>query len=96
MTGRRVGAILDPTLRGRKMAPHLIHVRPNRTGIWFVQSDDVDVPISEHITETEAERVALDRAATLDDTSVVIHDRYERVRIVAPGACSAPARRRRP
>jgi hypothetical protein len=77
------------------MSHHVIHVRPNRTGIWVVQPDDVDAPISEHITETEAERVALDRAATLDDTTVVIHDRYERVRIVGPGAYSAPAWRRR-
>jgi hypothetical protein len=78
------------------MSPHLIHVRPNRTGIWVVHPDDVDVPISEHVTETDAERVALDQAAILDDAAVVIHDRYERVRIVQPGGRSAPAQRRRP
>ena len=66
------------------MSPHLIHVRPNRTGIWFVQPDDGEAPISEHVTENEAERVALDRAAASDDTSVAIHDRYTRVRIVLP------------
>jgi hypothetical protein len=67
------------------MSPHLIHVRPNRTGIGFVEPDDGDAPISEHVTENEAERVALDRAAALDDTSVLVHDRYARVRIVEPG-----------
>ena len=72
-------------MRGGQLSPHLIHVRPNRTGIWFVEPDDGEAPISEHVTENEAERVALDRAAALDDTSVLVHDRYARVRIVEPG-----------
>jgi hypothetical protein len=55
-------------------------------GIWVVQPDDLDSPLSEHTNETEAERAAIARAATFDDAEVVIHDRYARVRIVHPGA----------
>lgn len=95
MTKSHCGGILDSTRTGPKMAPHLIHVRPNRTGIWVVQPDDREAPISEHGTENEAERVALKRAAALDDTSVIVHDRYARVRIVQPGARNAPGGRRR-
>jgi len=40
---------------------------------------------SSHPTETEAERTALRRASALDECSVVIHDRYSRVRIVRAG-----------
>ena len=54
-------------------------------GIWVVQPDDLDTTLSEHTNETEAERAAIARAAALDDATVVVHDRYTRVRIVHPG-----------
>jgi hypothetical protein len=61
---------------------HVIHVRSSATGLWSVEPEDREVPRSQHLTETEAERTALRRADTLDECSVVIHDRYSRVRIV--------------
>ena len=61
---------------------HVIHVRSSPTGLWSVEPEDGDVPRSEHSTETDAERTALRRAGTLEECSVVIHDRYARVRIV--------------
>jgi len=61
---------------------HVIHVRASRTGLWSVEPEDRAVPRSEHSTETEAERTALSRARALDECSVVIHDRYARVRVV--------------
>ena len=61
---------------------HVIHVRSSPTGLWSVEPEDRAVPRSEHTTETEAERTALRRAGSLDECSVVIHDRYSRVRIV--------------
>jgi hypothetical protein len=64
---------------------HVIHVRCSPRGLWSVEPEDRDVPRSEHPTETEAERTALRRADALDDCSVVIHDRYSRVRIVRAG-----------
>jgi hypothetical protein len=64
---------------------HVIHVRASRTGVWSVEPEDREVPRSEHSTETEAERTALRRARALDECSVVIHDRYARVRIVRVG-----------
>ena len=61
---------------------HVIHVRSSPTGLWSVEPEDREVPRSEHSTETDAECTALRRAETLDECSVVIHDRYSRVRIV--------------
>ena len=61
---------------------HVIHVRSSPTGLWSVEPEDREVPRSEHSTETEAERTALRGADTLDECSVVIHDRYSRVRVV--------------
>lgn len=59
-----------------------IHVRASPTGLWSVEPDDGAIPRSQHATETEAERTALHRARSLEDCSVVIHDRYARVRVV--------------
>jgi len=75
------------------MSTYLIHVKSSSTGIWTVQPEDREVPLSEHTTETEAENAAIERASAFDDASVVIHDRYARVRVVRPGG--AGMRRRR-
>ena len=64
---------------------HEIHVRSNPTGLWSVEPEDAALPRSEHPTETEAERAAIRRARALEECSVVIHDRYSRVRIVRVG-----------
>ncbi len=61
---------------------HVIHVRSSPTGLWSVEPEDREVPRSEHPNETEAERTALRRADSFDECSVVIHDRYTRVRVV--------------
>ena len=61
------------------MSGRLIHVRCNRTGDWVVQPEDT-ARVSEHVSVTAAERAAIELAAGRDDTSVVIHDRYGRVR----------------
>ena len=63
----------------------VIHVRSSPTGLWMVEPEDRAVPRSEHTTETDAERSAMRRAAALEECSVVIHDRYARVRIVRVG-----------
>jgi hypothetical protein len=65
-------------------------------GIWVVDPDDLDTPLSKHTNETEAERAAIEQAAALEDAAVVIHDRYARVRTLNhPGADANVARRRR-
>ena len=64
---------------------HEIHVRSSPTGLWSVEPQDRDFPRSEHTTETDAERTAIRRAAALEECSIVIHDRYARVRIVRVG-----------
>ena len=66
---------------GAAMFSHLIHVRPSNLGLWAVQPDDLDTPLSEHTNETEAKRAAIEQAAAFDDATVIIHDRYARVRI---------------
>jgi uncharacterized protein DUF2188 len=68
------------------MSAHLIHVRCNGTGIWSVHPDDMEAPSSQHTTETDAERAAVERAAAIDDASVLIHDRYASVHVVGPAA----------
>jgi hypothetical protein len=67
------------------MTAHLIHVRPKDTGIWIVHPDDLDAPLSEHATETDAERAAIARAA-VEDCPVLVQDRYMRVHVVHPPA----------
>jgi hypothetical protein len=74
-------ALATGTLRGG-MSGHLIHVRYSATGTWVVQPDDLE-PISEHWSETAAERAAIAHAAGRDDCDVVVHDRYARVRFVS-------------
>jgi Uncharacterized protein conserved in bacteria (DUF2188) len=75
------------------MTATVIHVRSSDTGIWSVQPEDRDTPLSQHLTETEAERAALARAAALEDASVMIHDRYSRVRVLQFGAPGPTVRR---
>ena len=70
------------------MSTYLIHVKSSNTGVWIVQPEDRDLPVSKHVTETDAERAAIERASALEDCSVVIHDRYARVRVVRPAAGS--------
>ena len=76
-------ALTIPATGANRVGPvHVIHVRSSRTGLWSVEPEDREIPRSEHTTETEAERTALRRAHAVDECSVVIHDRYSRVRIV--------------
>ena len=58
-------------------------------GKWVVETDDRDAPLSEHTTETDAERAAVAEAA-VEDCDVLVHDRYARVHFVR-----LPGRRRR-
>lgn len=64
------------------MTAALIHVRYSDNGRWVVELDDRTDPISEHWSETAAERAAIAHAACRDDCDVVVHDRYARVRFV--------------
>jgi hypothetical protein len=74
-------ALASGRLPGWHMSGHLIHVRYCSTGKWVVQPDDLD-PISEHWSETAAERAAVAHAAGIGDCDVVVHDRYARVRFL--------------
>jgi uncharacterized protein DUF2188 len=77
------GTLEETTASGvGAMSAHLIHVRCNDVGVWSVQADDLDAPLSQHTTETDAERAAVERAAAFNDASVLIHDRYSRVHFV--------------
>ena len=73
---------IGPTGDTLLVSVHVIHVRSSPTGLWSVEPEDREVPRSEHSTETDAERSALRSAERLDECSVVIHDRYSRVRVV--------------
>lgn len=64
------------------MAPEVsspaLHVIPHPRGTWTL-ADDAGTVVSDHPTATDAERAATARAAETGET-VVIHDRYHRVR----------------
>jgi hypothetical protein len=68
------------------MSHTTIHVEPDQRGSWLVRHEAERV--SEHQTATDAERAAVQAARRLHAESVLLHDRYRRVREVA-----LPARR---
>ena len=58
----------------------LLHVEP-RDCEWIVRRDGARAPLSEHADAGEATRAACVRAYTMSaDASVLVHDRYHRVR----------------
>jgi hypothetical protein len=70
------------TLSGRTMPTQHIHVEYSDSGMWVVKPDDRTAVLSEHWSETAAERAAIAHAAGCDDCDVVVHDRYARVHVV--------------
>lgn len=60
------------------MSQTVIHVEPDQRGSWLVRHEAERV--SEHMTATDAERAALQAARRFDASSVLLHDRYRRVR----------------
>lgn len=60
------------------MSTTTIHVEPDHRGSWTVRADAERV--SEHQTATDAERAARVAARRFETTSVLMHDRYRRVR----------------
>ena len=73
------------------MRLRVIHVRCTSTGVWMVHHEGHEKPVSAHGTETEAERVARERAETLGDGLVIVHDRYARTRVVRPQGAASPS-----
>jgi hypothetical protein len=59
-----------------------LHVLPHRLGMWFVQREGDQEPISEHGSETEAELAA---TRDPDTPEVIVHDRYARVHVAPRG-----------
>ena len=57
-----------------------LHIVPDRLGGWCVRREGSDQALSEHNSETEAERAAVRAARDTDTHEVVVHDRYNRVR----------------
>jgi hypothetical protein len=66
------------------MSHTTVHVEPDHRGSWLVRHEAERV--SEHETATEAERAAFAAARRLHAESVVLHDRYRRVREVSVSA----------
>jgi hypothetical protein len=60
-----------------------LHIEPEANG-WVVRRDDLIEPLSQHADATEACRVARERAVAGGRTRVLLHDRYHRVRPLAP------------
>jgi hypothetical protein len=60
-----------------------IHIEPSKIGIWQVLRDGEKTPISVHQTATDAEREACALARKLQCRSVLVHDRYRRVREIS-------------
>jgi hypothetical protein len=66
----------------------MIHIEPRR-GAWVVRDDMEPEPISEHGDCTAATNAARERARGIGDVTVLLHDRYGRVRPVANSSESA-------
>jgi hypothetical protein len=65
-----------------------IHVEP-RLGGWVVREETGPEPVSEHGDATAATNAARERARRFAEVTVLLHDRYGRVRRVTVGARSA-------
>jgi Uncharacterized protein conserved in bacteria (DUF2188) len=75
-----------------------LHVHPDPSGRWRVQPEGEEQVLSEHSSESEAERAAARHAAPGDICEIVVHDRYHRVHTLyraRPGASAADEPRRR-
>ena len=64
-----------------------IHVEPRR-GSWVVREETGQDPVSEHGDATAATHAARERARRFAEVTVLLHDRYGRVRRVTVGARS--------
>ena len=58
-----------------------IHVEPRR-GSWVVREETGSHPVSEHGDATAATNAARERARRFAEVTVLLHDRYGRVRRV--------------
>ena len=72
------------------MSQTTIHVEPDQRGSWLVRRDTERV--SEHHTATDAERAAFQAARRFSATSVLMHDRYRRVREISVSSPPKPSR----
>ncbi len=64
----------------------LLHVVPDERGGWHVRKDASEPPLSDHTSATAAERAARRHARAVGAETILIHDRYARVRAVPPPA----------
>ena len=62
-----------------------ILIEPTRIGVWAVLRDGETTPVSQHDTVTDAERAACTLARRLEQRSVLVRDRYRRVREINVG-----------
>ena len=72
-----------------------VHVIPDERTIWRVYDRDAEAPLSEHTSATEAELAAQALAQDREADRVVVHDRYNRTRDVAPSPAGVSAREQR-
>jgi hypothetical protein len=61
-----------------------LHVVPDRVGGGRVEREGAEHALSQHDSVTAAEGAAVDAARDTDTPDVVIHDRYDRVRVARP------------
>ena len=66
----------------------MIHIEPRR-GAWVVRDDMERDPVSEHGDCTAATNAAREHARRFRDVTVLLHDRYGRVRPVVSSSDSA-------
>ena len=72
-----------------------VHVIPDERTTWRVFEPEADAPLSEHASATEAEMAARALAHDRQAERVVMHDRYNRTRQVAPSPSDVAAREHR-
>jgi predicted kinase len=75
-----LAGVLDARLQATAASSPSLHVSPDRVGGWNVRREGESQLLSEHNSETDAENAAIRTAKDTSAETVVVHDRYDRVR----------------
>jgi hypothetical protein len=86
----------DRSIEGLLVTPPAgeLHILPHHhSGRWLVGTGEEQLALSWHTTANEAEDAAKRYASDRGTNRIFLHDRYERVRMIAPREARSSTRR---